>query len=118
MITSSNWVVIRCWPCAWFRAYAYAQEELAVAAGFGPERQLEFLTGRFAGKEAVLKVIGTGVGGGVAPRQVVILRAYNSAPCVAEGGRAARCAEERGIAEITVFISHNKDLVVAAAIGA
>jgi len=103
---------------AWFRAYAYVPEELEVAAGFGPERELEFLTGRFAAKEAVLKVIGTGVGSGVTPRQVAILRADSGAPLVRLSGPAARRAVDRGIAEITVSISHKKDLVVAAAIGA
>ena len=103
---------------AWFRAYAYAPEELAVAAFFGAQRATEFLTGRFAGKEAVLKVIGTGVGSGVTPRQVTILRTEGGAPLVRLSGRAARCAAERGIADISVSISHKKGLVIAAAIGA
>ena len=102
---------------AWFRAYAYVPEELAVAESFGAERATEFLTGRFAGKEAVLKVIGTGMAAGVTPRQVAILRTDGGAPLVRLSGRAARCAAERGIAAISVSISHKTDLVFAAAIG-
>lgn len=102
---------------AWFRAYAYSAEELAVAASYGAQRAAEFLTGRYAGKEAVLKVIGTGMGAGVTPRQVAILRAEGGIPLVRLSGQAARRAEERGIADVSVSISHKKGIVIAAAIG-
>jgi holo-[acyl-carrier protein] synthase len=102
---------------AWFRAYTYAPEELAIAASFGEERAREFLTGRFAGKEAALKVIGTGVSGGVVPRQVAILRAASGEPMVRLTGVAAQRARERGVADIAVSIAHKKGMVVAAAIG-
>ncbi|AYN40136.1 4'-phosphopantetheinyl transferase superfamily protein [Streptomyces dangxiongensis] len=101
----------------WFRDYTYAPEELQTAASFGAERAHEFLTGRFAGKEAVLKVIGTGVGAGVTPRQVAILRAHGGAPQVRLSGAAARHARDRGIAGISVSVTHKKGVVVAVAIG-
>nr|WSZ97471.1 4'-phosphopantetheinyl transferase superfamily protein [Streptomyces sp. NBC_00857] len=101
----------------WFREYTYAPEELRTAASFGAERAHEFLTGRFAGKEAVLKVIGTGVGAGVTPRQVAILRADGGAPQVHLRGPAARHARDRGIAGISVSVTHKKGVVVAVAIG-
>ncbi|AEW96627.1 holo-acyl-carrier-protein synthase [Streptantibioticus cattleyicolor NRRL 8057 = DSM 46488] len=101
----------------WFRAYTYAPEELAAADAFGERRAREFLTGRFAGKEAALKVIGTGVGAGVTPRQVAILRTEDGGPVVRLSGAAARHAEARGIADISVSITHKKGVVVAAAIG-
>ncbi|MFF1906155.1 holo-ACP synthase [Kitasatospora sp. NPDC058218] len=101
----------------WFRAYAYAPAELEIADSYGAERAREFLTGRFAAKEAVLKVIGTGFGGGVTPRQVAVLRADGGAPVVRLGGRAALRARERGIAGIGVSITHKRGLVIAAAIG-
>ncbi|WP_188299620.1 holo-ACP synthase [Streptomyces sp. CBMA156] len=101
----------------WFRAYAYAPAELEIADSYGAERAREFLTGRFAGKEAVLKVIGTGFGGGVTPRQVAVLRADGGAPVVRLGGRAALRARERGIARIGLSITHKRGLVIAAAIG-
>lgn len=101
----------------WFRAYAYAAEELSIAESFGAQRAREFLAGRFAGKEAALKAIGIGVGGGVTPRQVAIVRGADGAPAVRLSGAAARRARERGIAGIAVSITHKKGLVVAAAIG-
>jgi holo-[acyl-carrier protein] synthase len=101
----------------WFRAYVYAPQELAVADSFGAERAREFLTGRFAAKEAVLKAIGTGVTSGVTFRQVVVLPAANGAPEVHLTGRAARSAGERGIACVNITITHKKGLVIAAAFG-
>lgn len=101
----------------WFRAYVYDAEELALADSFGAERAREFLTGRFAAKEAALKVIGTGVGAGVTPRQVAILRADDGAPVVRLSGTAARRARERGIGAVNLSITHKKGFVVAAAIG-
>jgi holo-[acyl-carrier protein] synthase len=101
----------------WFRTYVFAAEELALADSFGEERAREFLAGRFAGKEAVLKVIGTGIGAGVSPRQVAILRADGGVPLVRLSGAAARRAQERGIGTINVSITHKKGTVVAAALG-
>ncbi|WP_371482675.1 holo-ACP synthase [Kitasatospora sp. NBC_00315] len=101
----------------WFRAYAYAPAELALAGDYGEERAREFLTGRFAAKEAALKVIGTGVGSGVTPRQVAVLRTVLGAPVVRLSGAAAQRARERGIAGISVSITHKRGLVMAAAIG-
>ncbi|MFI8083063.1 holo-ACP synthase [Kitasatospora sp. NPDC086009] len=101
----------------WFRVYAYAPAELEIADSYGAERAREFLTGRFAAKEAVLKVIGTGFGGGVTPRQVSVLRADGGAPMVRLGGEAALRARERGLAAIGVSITHKRGLVIAAAIG-
>ncbi|MGW6288687.1 holo-ACP synthase [Streptomyces sp. NPDC055107] len=101
----------------WFRAYVYAPEELAVAAGFGEDRAREFLTGRFAGKEAALKVIGTGFGSGVTPRQIAILRSGGGAPVVRLSGRAERIAADAGMAGIHLSITHKKGMVVAAAMG-
>ncbi|MFD9594029.1 holo-ACP synthase [Kitasatospora sp. NPDC059973] len=101
----------------WFRVYAYAPAELEIADSYGAERAREFLTGRFAAKEAVLKVIGTGFGGGVTPRQVSVLRTDGGAPVVRLGGEAALRARERGIAAIGVSITHKRGLVIAAAIG-
>jgi holo-[acyl-carrier protein] synthase len=100
----------------WFRAYVYAQEELAVADSFGARRADEFLTGRFAGKEATLKAIRTGLGAGVTPRQVAIVRAGDGAPFVRLTGAAARHATELGVVDVAVSITHKNGLVVAAAV--
>ncbi|MEV0635583.1 holo-ACP synthase [Streptomyces sp. NPDC050619] len=102
----------------WFRAYVYDADELALADNLGESRAREFLTGRFAAKEAALKVIGTGVGAGVTPRQVAVLRDESGAPVVRLSQAAARHARARGIDNLNVSITHKRGLVVAAAIGA
>ncbi len=101
----------------WFRVYVYTPQELAVADTFGPERSREFLTGRFAAKEAVLKVLGTGVGAGVTFRQIAVLRSASGAPLVRLTGAAARHAALRGIADVEVSVTHKQGTIVAAAIG-
>lgn len=101
----------------WFRQFVYAPEELALARSFGGSREREFLTGRFAAKEAALKVIGTGVGAGVVPRQVAILRSTQGAPIVELSGMAAHHADELGMTEIHVTIAHKPGFVVAVAMG-
>ncbi|ARZ66060.1 4'-phosphopantetheinyl transferase superfamily protein [Streptomyces sp. HU2014] len=101
----------------WFRSFVYDAGELALAGGLGEGRAREFLTGRFAAKEATLKVLGTGVGAGVTFRQVAVLRAESGAPEVRLSGAAARRARERGIGSVEVSITHKKGLVMAAALG-
>ncbi|MFF3750934.1 holo-ACP synthase [Streptomyces sp. NPDC002018] len=102
---------------AWFRAFAYDETELTTAGAFGPERAREFLAGRFAAKEAVLKALGTGIARGVKPRQVAVLRTADGAPVVRLTGVAADHAAALGMANIHVSISHKGDLVLAVALG-
>src|SRR5947209_6354520 len=51
----------------WFMRYIFADVEFAQAATLTGERRREFLAGRFAAKEAALKVLGIGILQGVAP---------------------------------------------------
>ncbi|MFD4791992.1 holo-ACP synthase [Streptomyces anulatus] len=101
----------------WFRQHTYDQEELELAGSLSPSREREFLAGRFAAKEAVLKVLGTGFGNGISPAHVRVLRDGRSAPVVRLAGAAARRAAELGIGTIAVSIAHKDECVVAVAIG-
>ncbi|MFM9556140.1 holo-ACP synthase [Streptomyces caniscabiei] len=96
----------------WFLRFAYAPEETALADAMGAERRLEFLTGRFAAKEAVLKVLGTGMLQGVAPYEIWVDRDTDGAPAVRFRGRAARL----GPPEIALSITHKQNVVAAVAI--
>lgn len=102
---------------SWFREYAYTAEELATADELGESRRREFLAGRFAAKEAIVKALGCGYGGGIAPRQAAVPRAENGAPRVQLSGALARAADELGVAELDVSISHKTGFVVAVAVG-
>jgi holo-[acyl-carrier protein] synthase len=99
----------------WFERYIYASEELAEAAQLAPTRRREFLAGRFAAKEAVLKVLSTGLFQGVAPRDIVLRRAASGAPKVSLRDSAARAARAAGVAEVSISITHKHDLVIAVA---
>jgi holo-[acyl-carrier protein] synthase len=92
----------------------FVQEELDEVAD-GPDR-VEGLAGRFAAKEAVLKALGTGFGGGVSFSDVVIHRGAGAPPQVRLTGGAAKAAAERGITEWRLSISHAGAMAMASAI--
>ena len=82
-----------------------------------PKRYFEHLAGRFAAKEAVLKVLGTGWRGGIAWTDIEILPEPSGQPRIALSGECARIANELGIAQWHVSISHIETHATASAIG-
>ncbi len=78
---------------------------------------VSFLAGRFAAKEAVLKVLGVGVFQGVPLSAIEVPSQPSGEPfCVLRGAAAAR-ARERGIGSVLVSISHADSYAVAQALG-
>jgi holo-[acyl-carrier protein] synthase len=96
----------------WFLRFAYAPEEVAEAAGMGSRRRSEFLSGRFAAKEAVLKALGRGLFQGVVPREIHVVREEGGAPRVVFLGRARRM----GLPPVSLSIAHKENVVVAVAL--
>jgi holo-[acyl-carrier protein] synthase len=82
-----------------------------------PKRYFEHLAGRFAAKEAVLKVLGTGWRGGISWTDIEILKEESGQPKIALTGECARIAKELGIAHWHVSISHIETHATASAIG-
>lgn len=78
---------------------------------------VERIAGRFAAKEAILKVLGTGWVGQIAWTDIEILNDEAGAPSVSLAGECARLAESRGIARVLVSITHTKTYAAASAIG-
>ncbi len=76
-----------------------------------------FVAGRFAAKEAVLKVLGTGLSGGITWRDVVVVRLPSGAPRVRLQGVAWKRAAALGLGEILISISHDRQQTVAQALG-
>ncbi len=70
------------------------------------------LAARFAGKEAVMKLLGTGRNG-VSWREVEILSLPGGKPVVNLYGQAQSKADELGISEIAVSLSHSKEYAIA-----
>ncbi|HEY7589952.1 MAG TPA: holo-ACP synthase [Candidatus Limnocylindrales bacterium] len=76
----------------------------------------ETLAGRWAAKEAVSKVLGLGVRG-IGWRDIEIERLPTGQPAVRLHGRAARRADQLGMARVALSISHEADYAVAIAFG-
>ena len=81
------------------------------------KRRFEHLAGRFAAKEAVLKVLGTGWRGGIAWTDIEIRNEASGQPMVYLTGKCARLAAEMGIGRCMVSISHIETHATASAIG-
>ncbi|HUT59290.1 MAG TPA: holo-ACP synthase [Phycisphaerae bacterium] len=84
----------------------------------GKKRELEHLAGRFAAKEAVLKVLGTGWRSGVKWTDVEIVNEPSGQPRVRLYDQCRRTADNLGLGEILISISHIETHAIASAIGA
>ena len=80
-------------------------------------RMVEHLAGRFAAKEAVLKVLGTGWTGGIAWTDVEITREPSGRPTVLLHGQCRDLAQRLGIDQWWISISHISTHATASAIG-
>lgn len=89
----------------------YTPAELAYARGRAPQ-----LAARFASKEAVMKLLGTGIRG-VGWREVEVVRQRSGAPSVALHGRALQRARRLGLGEVSLSISHSREYAVAFVVG-
>lgn len=90
-----------------FLQRVYTPAEQAYCRGRVPE-----LAVRFAAKEAVSKALGTGMRG-IAWREMEILCDERGKPLVRLHGRARARAEELGLSEFVVSLSHSRDYAVA-----
>ena len=89
----------------------YTEAELEICQG-----RISSLASRFAGKEAVMKALGTGVKG-VGWQEIEILPDNTGKPLVKLYGRAKNKAIELGLKEFSISLSDTKRYAVAAAIG-
>ncbi len=81
------------------------------------KRRIEHLAGRFAAKEAVLKVLGTGWRSGIAWTDVEVRNEPSGAPRVLLYGECRRLADQMRIAGVLISISHVETHAIASAIG-
>lgn len=77
---------------------------------------LERLAGRFAAKEATVKVLGTGWHG-VGWKEVEIVRLSSGEPTLRLSGRALDVARRRQLTDFEVSISHEREFAVAFVVG-
>jgi holo-[acyl-carrier protein] synthase len=79
--------------------------------------RLQSLAGRFAVKEAVLKVLGTGWSGGIAWTDIEVCNEPSGRPRAKLTGRCREIADELGLTEIHISISHIQTHAIGSAIG-
>ena len=89
----------------------YTAGEIAYCRGRAPQ-----LASRFAAKEAVMKLLGTGVRG-VRWRDIEVVRARGQAPSIRLHGTATARAERIGLTDLAISLSHSRRYAVASAIG-
>ena len=86
-------------------------------AAQSPKRYFEHLAGRFAAKEAVLKVLGTGWRGGIAWTDIEVTKELSGQPRIVLTGECLRIAMAIGITRWHVSISHIETHATASALG-
>ncbi len=89
----------------------YTETELRIC-----QNRLASLASRFAAKEAVMKVLGTG-GIVICWREIEILTGDDGKPSVKLYGQALNKATELNLKEVSVSLSDSKQNAVAVAIG-
>ncbi|MEA2012550.1 MAG: holo-ACP synthase [Verrucomicrobiota bacterium] len=77
----------------------------------------QFFASRWAVKESVAKMLGTGIGKKCAWKDIEVCNNKHNKPKVILSGKALNTAKEQGIKEILVTISHEKEYATAFVLG-
>lgn len=80
------------------------------------KNRVEKLSGRFAAKEAVMKLIGTGWRDGIAWTDIEVVNNALGQPIVNISGKVKELAEAAGIEQITLSITHTSNFAIASAV--
>jgi holo-[acyl-carrier protein] synthase len=94
-----------------FLKRVYTEHELAYCNG-----RITSLAARWAAKEAVAKALGTGIGE-VRWQEIEVVSEDNCRPTLRLHGAAAELANQLGIKDFAVSLSHAKDYAVAFVMG-
>ncbi len=78
--------------------------------------EIEKLSGRFAAKEAVLKLIGTGWRGKIAWTDIEVINNPSGQPEVTISGEVKKIAEKLEIGHISISITHTANFAIASAV--
>lgn len=77
----------------------------------------QHFAGRWAAKEAVMKVLGTGFVRGISWREIEVCSSTSGRPVVTLHGGTREFARARGVGELLISISHCREYATATAIG-
>ncbi len=78
---------------------------------------LQHYAGRWAAKEAVMKVLGTGFAPGVGWKDIEIRTKTSGQPFIQLHGSVRELADQLGIGEVLISVSHCREYATATAIG-
>jgi len=84
---------------------AYCQQKKKTSA--------ESFAARFAAKEAGAKALGTGISRGVSWKEIEVRRLPGERPTLHLSGRAAERAASMGVRNLSLSLSHGRDLAIA-----
>lgn len=94
----------------------FTESELRDSAKRG-KAAISFYAGRWCSKEAVSKMLGTGIGKDCSWLDITVKNDENGAPSVILSGNAKKRAESLGITRVLISISHERHYCTATAIG-
>ena len=94
------------------RVFTAGEQKYAQANKNGIEK----LAGRFAAKEAVLKLVGTGWRGKIAWTDIEVVNTETGQPQVILSGEVKKIADKLGITQISVSITHTANFAIASAV--
>jgi holo-[acyl-carrier protein] synthase len=94
------------------RVFTAAEQSYAQAN----KNDVEKLAGRFAAKEAILKLMGTGWRGKIAWTDIEIVNNAAGQPEVTLSGEVGEIADKLGIKHVSVSITHTANFAIASAV--
>ena len=80
------------------------------------KNSIEKLAGRFAAKEAILKLIGTGWRGKIAWTDIEVINNSTGQPEITLSGEVEKLADKLRIKHISVSITHTANFAIASAV--
>ncbi len=94
------------------RVYTTAEQKYANKN----KNRVEKYAGRFAAKEAILKLIGTGWRGKIAWTDIEVINNRSGQPQVTLDGEVKKIADKLGISQISISITHTANFAIASAV--
>lgn len=94
------------------RIFTETEQEYAKST----RNEIEKLAGRFAAKEAILKLVGTGWRGKIAWTDIEVVNNPMGQPEVTLTGEVKKIAEKLGISHVSISITHTANFAIASAV--
>lgn len=88
----------------------FSQKEIEI---YFSQKELKFLSGRFATKEAILKCLGAGMQDGIALTDIQILQSPEGKPVVELFGEVKQISDKMGICFWHISITHSTSYSLA-----